>query len=257
MASLSPVGGVQSGTIFGYISYPQLDLSYAKYQFGTESIAPNVHGDNGPIVNTFPDIYGLVDEAWPRTFEALRLDVESDPRDGLALGGYTNLLNLDLNGGKRSYAATAYFSSVLKRPNLKVITGAPAEKVNLEKGCEGVTARGVKYSNGTIANAKKQGIKVLVDNKNGGGNFQDHVYVPVGFKVNPGITTLDNLTDPAFFDAAYEEYLTNVTGPLATSGASSGLLSCLQIGCGDLKPPTNFLGEFSPGLREQNELQVR
>ncbi|KAI9645184.1 hypothetical protein NHQ30_005918 [Ciborinia camelliae] len=259
--------------------------SVVEQDLQTESIVPSVHGDDGPIINTFPDIYGPIDEAWPRTFETLGLEVKSDPRDGLALGGYTNLLNLDLSGRKRSYAATAYYLPVSKRPNLKVITGALVEKIILEKRYEGVTARGVKYSNGTIANAKKevilsagsigspqilefsgigntvilkkQGIKVFVDNKNVGENLQDHVYVPIGFKVNPGIITLDNFTDPAFFDAAYEEYIANATGPLATTGASSGLLSCPQIGCGDLRPPTNFSDKLAPGLKEQYELQEK
>lgn len=180
-----------------------------EHDLQTESIVPNIHGDDGPISNTFPDIYGLIDEAWPRTFEALGLDVKSDPRDGLALGGYTNLLNLDLNGRKRIYAATAYYLPASKRPNLKVITGALVEKIILKKGHEGVTATGVVYSNGTVANAKKevivsagsigspqvlelsgigntdilnkQGIEVFVNNKNVGENLQDHVYVPIGY----------------------------------------------------------------------------
>ncbi|KAM3152936.1 hypothetical protein ABEW05_006663 [Botrytis cinerea] len=251
----------------------------------TESIVPTMHGDNGPILNIFPDIYGPIDEAWPRTFQALGLEVKSDPRDGLALGGYTNLLTLDLDGRKRSYAATAYYLPASKRPNLKVITGALVEKLILEKSHDIVTANGVQFSNGTIAHANKEvilsagsigspqvlelsgigdpnilqkrGIKVFVNNSNVGENLQDHVYVPIGFKVNPGITTLDNLTDPAFFDAAYEEYVANTTGPLATTGASSGLLSCPQIGCGDLRPPVNFSNALTPGLKEQYELQAK
>lgn len=182
--------------------------SIVEQDLQTESIVPSVHGDNGLILNTFPDIYGPLDEAWPRTWEALGLEMKSDPRDGLALGGYTNLLNLDLNGRKRSYAATAYYLPASKRPNLKVITGALVEKIILEKRYDGVTATGVKYANGTIAYAKKEvilsagsygspqvlelsgignpdilkkgGIEILVDNKNVGENLQDHVYVPLG-----------------------------------------------------------------------------
>ncbi|KAF7909099.1 uncharacterized protein EAE98_012311 [Botrytis deweyae] len=251
----------------------------------TGNIVTTLHGDNGPILNTFPDIYGPIDEAWPRTFQALGLEVKSDPRDGLALGGYTNLLNLDQDGRKRSYAATAYYLPASKRPNLKVITGALVEKIILEKCHDVVTANGVQYSNGTIAHAKKEvilsagsigspqvlelsgignpntlkkkGIEVLVNNINVGENLQDHVYVPIGFKVNTGIITLDNFTDPAFFDAAYAQYVANATGPLATTGASSGLLSCPQIGCGNLRPPANFSNALTPGLKEQYELQAK
>ncbi|KAF7907957.1 hypothetical protein BELL_0439g00060 [Botrytis elliptica] len=251
----------------------------------TGNIVTTLHGDNGPILNTFPDIYGPIDEAWPRTFQALGLEVKSDPRDGLALGGYTNLLNLDQDGRKRSYAATAYYFPASKRPNLKVITGAVVEKIILEKCHDVVTANGVQYSNGTIAHAKKEvilsagsigspqvlelsgignpnilkkkGVEVLVNNINVGENLQDHVYVPIGFKVNTGIITLDNFTDPAFFDSAYAEYVANATGPLATTGASSGLLSCPQIGCGNLRPPANFSNVLTPGLKEQYELQAK
>jgi choline dehydrogenase len=68
--------------------------------------------------------------------------------------------------------------------------------------------------------------------------------------VIPGIVTLDNFSDPTYFNDAYEEYITNATGPLATTGASSGLLSCPQIGCSDLTPPPPGEGT-PPGLASQ------
>lgn len=73
------------------------------------------------------------------------------------------------------------------------------------------------------------------------------------YEVIPGITTLDNFTDPDYFNAAYEQYITNATGPLATTGASSGLLSCPQIGCSDLIPPTDF-SNLSSSLKAQYSL---
>jgi choline dehydrogenase len=142
----------------------------------------------------------------------LGLLAKSDPRDGLALGGYTNLLNLDLKGRKRSYAATEYYLPVKERTNLKVLTGALVEKIILEKSKKkggDILATGVKYSNGAVANARKEvilcagsigspqilelsgignkdvleknGIEVLVENDNVGENLQDHVYVPIRF----------------------------------------------------------------------------
>jgi choline dehydrogenase len=73
------------------------------------------------------------------------------------------------------------------------------------------------------------------------------------YEVIPEITTLDNFTDPEFFNAAYEQYITNATGPLATTGASSGFLSSPQIGCGDLIPPSDF-SNISPSLKAQYAL---
>ncbi|CZR63099.1 probable choline dehydrogenase [Phialocephala subalpina] len=254
----------------------------------TKYINPSIHGRNGPINNTFPDIYGPLDEAWPRTYEALGMSPKTDPRDGFALGGYTNLINMDLKSHTRSYAATAYWLPASKRPNLKVLTGALVEKILLEKDIQGqVTATGVRFSSGnkTIeAKAMKEvilsagsvgspqilelsgigdpgllnkyGIEVLVHNENVGDNLQDHNYVPIAYEVVPGITTLDNLTDPDFFNAAYEQYITNATGPLATTGASSGLLSCVQIGCSDLTPPP-IQPNIPRGLEEQYALLSR
>jgi choline dehydrogenase len=177
----------------------------------TQYIDPNIHGTSGPINNTFPDIYGPLDEAWPRTYETLGLATNSDPRDGLALGGYTNLINLDSEGRKRSYAATEYYLPSAKRANLKVLTGALVEKILLEKGHDGgVMAGGVRYLSGNstmdifatkevilcagsiaspqilelsgIGNLEvleSHGIEVLVPNENVGENLQDHVYVPI------------------------------------------------------------------------------
>ncbi|EDN98672.1 predicted protein [Sclerotinia sclerotiorum 1980 UF-70] len=49
----------------------------------------------GQFSTRFWDIYGSIDEPWPRILEALGLGVKSDPRD--ASGEYLNPLNLDLN----------------------------------------------------------------------------------------------------------------------------------------------------------------
>ena len=53
----------------------------------TQNINPALHGASGPIWNTFPNIYGPLDETWPRVYENLGLGVKSFPRNGLALGG--------------------------------------------------------------------------------------------------------------------------------------------------------------------------
>lgn len=176
----------------------------------TQYVEPNLHGKYGPINNTFPDIYSPLDEAWPRTYEMLDIASKTDPRDGLALGGYTNLINIDLKSHTRSYAATAYWLPASKRPNLKVLTGALVEKILLEKDNRGVKASGVRYSlenkamevrankevilsAGSIGSPqtlelsgigdsellKKYGIETFVANKNVGENMQDHIYVPI------------------------------------------------------------------------------
>jgi choline dehydrogenase len=58
---------------------------------------------------------------------------------------------------------------------------------------------------------------------------KDHIYVPIGYEVVPGILTLDDLANETIFDAAYEEYVTNHSGILSTPGSSSALLSLEQV----------------------------
>ncbi|PVH75987.1 GMC oxidoreductase [Cadophora sp. DSE1049] len=68
-------------------------------------------------------------EAWPRSYKNLGWKVRS--QDGHALGGYTNLINVDLKSRTWSYAATAYDLPAKAHSNLEVITGALVEKVLL------------------------------------------------------------------------------------------------------------------------------
>jgi len=102
---------------------------------------------------------------------------------------------------------------------------------------------------------EQYGIEAVVANENVGENLQDHVYLPIGFEVIPGIPTLDNFTDPAYFEAALQQYISNATGPLATTGASSALLSCAQINCSLTPPsPSSFPWKTNPGLATQYSL---
>ena len=228
---------------------------------GTGYIDPALHGTDGPVENTFADIYGPFDEAWPRTYDTLGLGVSSDLRDGLALGGYTNLINMDPSTRSRSYAATAYWRPARDRQNLRTITGAHASRVLFEHVEELPVAKGVNYSsNGTVysifatkevvlcagafgspkllelsgigdeALLRRFGIEQVVGNDNVGENLQDHAYVPVGYEVRePGFFTLDDLANATLFEEAYDQYIVNRTGLLATTSASSALLSLAQI----------------------------
>ncbi|TDZ30780.1 Dehydrogenase citC [Colletotrichum spinosum] len=189
----------------------------------------SAHGSSGPIINQFPSLYSPLLQAWPRTLERLGLGVQGDPRDGTALGGYVNLLNIE--NGTRSYAANAYLAPSRQRKNLKVVTGAFVTKILLNKTKTDVVAKGVRWSqNGTIFEAtaikevilaagsiaspqlleisgvggksllQQHGVEVLVDNPNVGENLQDHVYVPLG-DVDSSTSTQNNnslLNIPSF-----------------------------------------------------------
>jgi choline dehydrogenase-like flavoprotein len=174
-------------------------------------VEPAAHGTSGPITSTFPDSYGPLTEAWPRTYENLGLGVKGDPRKGLALGGYTNLVNIDTATHTRSYAANAYYLPVASRQNLKVLTAAHTHKILFTVRGKDRVASGVEYAKdgqtvtvsarkevvlaaGSIASPQilelsgiggkkllnKLGVPVVVDNANVGENLQDHLYVPTG-----------------------------------------------------------------------------
>lgn len=225
-------------------------------------VQPELHGTNGQVHNGFPHdgAFSPFDEAWPRTYDALGLGISSDPKDGLALGGYNILTNVDPDTNSRSYAATTYLKSAADRPNLKVFTSALVNKVLFDKSGPMPTATGVSFSaNDTlytlIANKEvilsagsygspqilelsgigseevlsAAGVDVVSVNAHVGENLQDHVYMPLGFKVNPGISTLDDLVNETFFNEAYDQYLADRTGPLALVALGGALLSASQV----------------------------
>ena len=225
-------------------------------------VQPDLHGVDGQIHNGFPHegAYTPFDEAWPRTYDALGLGISSDPKDGLALGGYNILTNVDPDTNSRSYAATTYLKSAADRPNLKVFTSALVNKVLFDKTGPVPTATGVHFSaNDTLytLTAKNEvilsagsygspqilelsgigskevlsaaGVDVVSSNPHVGENLQDHIYMPLGFKVNPGISTLDDLVNETFFNEAYDQYLEDRTGPLALVALGGALLSAAQV----------------------------
>lgn len=80
--------------------------------------------------------------------------------------------------------------------------------------------------------------------------------MPPSFAVKPGIPTGEDFLNPAVFQSAMTEYLTNRTGPLASINAGSSLLSLSQIGT-SLSNLTNLPTSnphTHPSLRAQHQL---
>ncbi|KAK6434324.1 hypothetical protein LTR95_009489 [Oleoguttula sp. CCFEE 5521] len=222
----------------------------------------DLHGTHGPVANGFPreGQYTVLDEAWPRSYEGLGIGVKEDPTDGVALGGYTILTNADEGSNTRSYAANTYLKAATARKNLKIFTDALVAKIEFDTHGRVPVATGVHFSiNGTahsiqanhevILSAGSFGSPQILElsgigskqvlstasvppvheNPNVGENLQDHPYMPLGFEVNPGIPTLDDLANETIFNAAFDEYLADATGPLATVALGGALLSLAQI----------------------------
>lgn len=232
----------------------------------TQYVEPDLHGTDGPIANSFPTSYGPFTEAWAETFGRIGLHPSGDPRGGEALGGFTNPFNIDPQTKERSYPATEYHIHAADRPNLKVVTGAFVTKLLFETDEVDGTATspravGVEYvkdnatdtarassevilSAGSMQSSKLLelsgvgdcdllgtfGIECHVNNTNVGENFQNHLMLPLGWAVVPGLTTTDDFSTTEAFNAALEEYTSYRRGPFTTVNGSSALLSFEQIG---------------------------
>jgi choline dehydrogenase len=176
--------------------------------------ASDWHGTGGPLATTrrmLPHVLNgafidaAVEAGWPRTD-----DFNGPQFEGA--GAYDSTIK----GGQRWSAARAYLTpEVRRRPNLKIITGALAERVLFEgRRAVGVaysggqTVRGTKVilSGGAInspqllllsgvgpaAQLKGLGIEVVADRHQVGENLQDHLDVLVQWKASQPITLNGN-----------------------------------------------------------------
>ncbi|KAI9708737.1 MAG: hypothetical protein M1820_003692 [Bogoriella megaspora] len=220
------------------------------------------HGTTGPIHTSFNNWNTKVDRDFLHACHqtAGREAVPRDPWSGDHVGFYSTLGAVDstVRKGTRSYAASAYLEPNLERPNLKVLTEATVCKILLD----GVNvARGVEFSHsGTnyIAHTRREvilscgviqspqilelsgigdaqilkefNIECKVDLPAVGENLQDHVGTMIGWKLAPGVKSLDEMAvNPSFAAEAQEEYVSAQTGVLSSVTASMGFLPFSEL----------------------------
>ncbi|KAI1384857.1 GMC oxidoreductase [Hypoxylon trugodes] len=190
-----------------------------------------------------------IDDAFVNTWVsngAKDVDLTSGDGIGMIVGGPHSI---NAANATRSYALPAYGFPIAGRPNLQLLHGHRAIKVNFE----GTKVVGVDYvdissnktytvkSNETVISAGavnsprllllsgvgprrhlgELGIPVVVDSPEVGSNFLDHHYVVTMFNATPDIITGKQLEDPELLAAFLAEYKENATGPLSTPGGSS------------------------------------
>ena len=263
---------------------------------GTDFTDPSVHGEHGPVIDAYPELYGRFQEFWWRTYQNLGLGVDGDPKGGLALGGFSNPITVDQKTRTRCHAGVAYYKPVASRSNLHVITEALVQKVQFEKKDQ-LIATGLKFnakgqnytvqakkeviiSTGVFESPKilelsgigsskildKYDIDVLYENENVGENLQDHPLVPLCFVAADGVSTNDALKNVTVFGEALAEYISNHTGPLSDGISSSALLSYEQMLPANMKNKvpqgidtilTPAQAVANPGLAHQYELTRR
>ncbi|KAL4876742.1 GMC oxidoreductase-domain-containing protein [Aspergillus karnatakaensis] len=225
-------------------------------------LSPEYHGTDGPIRTGFNDSNLPVEYEFIKAcsdaagFKSRPLDAWS----GDHIGFYHTLGSVARTGpnkGKRSYAGRDYYEVNRTRPNLKLLTEARVNRVILD----GTKATGVNFtvdgqeysvsatkevivSGGTIQSPqilelsgigdpevlKAVGVDVKVSNPAVGANVQDHAVTLAGFELQPGVASLDTLSQvPEAMAAAMQEYAEKSTGPLSAVGSMQGFLPAKTI----------------------------
>ena len=169
-------------------------------------IDPKLRGTDGPIQTTFAQsLSGWMEKCWLDTCRTAGYPAPKEPRNGMSLGAFCQLMTIDPKDWTRSYSYSGYIEPHLSRSNLKLLTNARAGKILLRKEGDHAVATGVQYfvdgkeyrvaasrevicSAGTVqtpqilelsgigdrALLEKHGIDVVVDNAHVGTNLQDH-----------------------------------------------------------------------------------
>jgi choline dehydrogenase-like flavoprotein len=212
------------------------------------------HGTDGPVRTSFNDIPTLPLETAviAAADEVAGFKKPVDPWSGDHIGFYNTLgsvIRTGPNKGKRSYAARGYLGMAEGRSNLKILCEAVVNKVNLE----GDTATGVNFSHGgqtydvkvnrevlvcggTIQSPqilelsgignpevlKAAGVELKIQNDAVGENFQDHSLSVIGYRLAPGVISLDALHHPDAIADAQRQLMENQGGPLTAIASTQG-----------------------------------
>ncbi|MBS3961646.1 MAG: choline dehydrogenase [Sandarakinorhabdus sp.] len=189
-------------------------LPYFRKSESSDRGASEWHGSDGPLATTrrmLPHVLNnafidaAVEDGWPRT----------DDFNGAQFEG-AGPYDSTIRGGQRWSASRAYLTpEVRARANLKIITGALAEKVLFEgkravgvacSGGQQMTGRRIILAGGAVnspqllmlsgigpaAHLKAMGIDVVADRAQVGQNLQDHLDVIVQWKCSEPITLNGN-----------------------------------------------------------------
>ncbi|CUA69183.1 Oxygen-dependent choline dehydrogenase [Rhizoctonia solani] len=196
-------------------------------------------GKNGPVAASYNTWYSDIVLPYGKSMVNLGVPVNFDPDSGNAFGTFNSATSVNRTTGRRSYAANTYYAYNAHRPNLIVLTGAQATKVNFRNASDSKTedliATGASFvhksqtytvkankevilSAGTfksphvlelsgIGNStilEKNGIKTLIDLPTIGENYQDHLLISIAYELKSGSSILnyDVLRNNATFAAS-------------------------------------------------------
>ncbi|CAI7583526.1 unnamed protein product [Penicillium glandicola] len=229
----------------------------------TMPLVGEFHGTSGPVRTSFNDSILPVENDIIKACEDVTgiTNKPVDPWSGDHIGFYHTLgavVRTGPNKGKRSYAARGYYeANRATRPNLKVLCEALVNRVILDGNKAtgaSLTHEGVEYqvsarrevivSGGTIKTPqilelsgigdpeilKAAGVECRVANSGVGANVLDHTITFVMMDVQPGIVTLDTLSQvPGAMEAAGKQYAETGDGPLGSVCSMQGFFPAKKI----------------------------
>jgi choline dehydrogenase-like flavoprotein len=216
----------------------------------------SVYG-NGPVPAHISD-FQYPDNAvvWDAMRNQPGLPVPQSPDAGYGSGAFWAPSSIDSRTQTRATARSAYYDPVnATRPNLRLVTGQTATEILFSPG-RPLRAKGVRmvsrldntrrdvyarkevilaagaiqtpqllqYSGiGPASVLQAAGVEVKKDMPCVGANLQDHPSMVLQFNLsNQSFPNPDTITTNATFNAtAWDEYLTNRTGPLTTAGGNT------------------------------------
>lgn len=142
----------------------------------------NLHGEQGPIVTSFPPLISNLEADFRKAMEAHNVPNIQDAFSGEIRGTSPSLSNLDPSTHHRSYATNMYYQPVAGRTNLQVIVDAYVTEIITTKVNGSITATGVKF--------------VKSDNTYTA-NVAGEVCLTAGTIMSPKILELSGIGDPA------------------------------------------------------------
>ncbi|KAI0672992.1 GMC oxidoreductase [Trametes maxima] len=199
-------------------------------EYDLVSPEPEVHGDAGPLVKSYPTVFNSLHLLLTDAMEALGVPRNAEPCNGSNAGSSITFATVDPHSATRTCSMNAYYEPIANRKNLVVITGSRASRVKFLSGSSPLVAMGVEFiKDGRAYNVKARkevilsagafqtpqilelsgignrtvlcdhGIETLLDLPGVGENLRkscDHEGVITIHEIDPAYETVDLLQDP-------------------------------------------------------------
>ncbi len=232
-----------------------------------EGAAGATRGKGGPIPVSEPRKLSIAAAAFIESCRAAGFPVHRDINDGAIEG--VAAIQMNVRRGRRISTAQAYLRPARSRPNLRVVTGAAAQRVMIEGGrATGVqvrrsdgslavygAAREVVLSSGAIATPQllmlsgigdaaalaALGITPVLHRPAVGQNLQDHLIARLSYRTRPA-GTLNEITASTLRMAAMAlGYAIRRDGPMAVGATEATLFACATPGAEEAELQYQFI----------------